>query len=85
MGLINHNQVVVAPVEGLQIHSIHLASLAREVGVGEYGIGKTVFQKWIEFTVVLRQIDGPVIPQLLGAEYQHPMVAQFVVFDHRKG
>ena len=82
MRLINHHQIEVAPVQRLQVNPINNAGFAGQIGVREYRISKTVFQKWIQFTDILRQINCPVLAQFLGTEYQHPVIAQFKILDN---
>ena len=39
----------------------------------------------IEFAVILRLIDGPILADLFWTKDQHAIVAKFIVFDDCKG
>ncbi|MCY1354403.1 hypothetical protein D9M69_407790 [compost metagenome] len=81
---VDDDQVEVAPVERCQVDAIHAATVTGQVCVREHGIGEAIFEEGVEFAVVLGEIDRPVVAQLLGAEHQYAVVAQFVVLDDRQ-
>ena len=83
MRLVNDNQVVVAPVNVLQVNVARQAVVTRQVGVVEHIKVKAVRLKRVAFVVGF--VQRPVVAQALGHEYQHAVVAQLVVFDNGKG
>ena len=77
--LINDHQVIIAPVDFLQLHAIGAATNTRKVGMEQDGIAEPVASDWIGD--VVGPIGHPVVAKLLGAEYQDILVARLVVFD----
>ena len=49
--------------------------------MGEDSIAEAIFNKGIQLTVVLRLVNGPVLSQFFGAEYQDSIIQQLKVFD----
>ena len=58
------------------------AVVPRQIGVVQHVIGEPVSRQQVSPVVRLRQ--RPVVSQTLGAEHQHPVVAQLVILDDRQ-
>ena len=79
MRLINHHEVVSAPIEILEAFPVRLTAVSGEVRVGENGVSKLVARELREG--VVPAMDDPVFAELFGANDEHLFVAQLEVFD----
>ena len=81
--LVDHDEVVVAPVDGFQVDAVIVFSPeAAEIGVGDQVVVEFVLGERIEPGG--RLPDMPVLPELLGADDEDPFVAQEEIFDDGK-
>ena len=77
--LVDHHQVIIAPVHMGQVDVARASPVTGEVGVVQYIVIKAVSGKNIALVVGL--VERPVIAQPLGAQHQHTVIAQLMVFD----
>ena len=82
MGLVDDDQVVVAPVDVGKVDVAGSAAVAREVGVVEHVVVEAVGGQ--DVAAVVGLVERPVVAQALGAEHQHAVIAQLVVLDDRQ-
>ena len=82
MGFVNHHKVVIAPNNAAQVKAVCAPRITRQIRMVQHVITKTVRNKRIVRLVILE--GHPVVVQLLGAKYQHVLVAVFVILDYRK-
>ena len=80
---VNNYQIVVAPVQAIEIQTIRASLCAREIRVEQYIIAQTITGNGVVDIVVL--IGIPVPCQLFRAQYKNRLVAVFIVFYYRKG
>ena len=83
MGFINHQQVVIAPVQAIQIKPVRLSAAAGQVGMKKYVVVQAICRNRVVDIIIL--IGVPVLGKLFRAEHQHGLVAALIVLDHRKG
>ena len=81
MALVNHYQVVVAPIQTREIYAIRQASITAEVCMKQHIIAQTVFFKRIVLIVAL--ICIPVLIEFFRAEHQYALIAVLVILDDR--
>ena len=81
--LVDDNEIVVAPVERLEVDVAGIAALAAQVGVGKNVVTEAVVQERIEQAVGL--VNGPVVAKLLRAENKDAFILQLEVFDDGEG
>ena len=82
MRLVYDHQIVVAPVQTVQIEAVGESSVPREVRVEQNVVVQAVAGNGIVDIVIL--IGVPVLGQLFRAEDQHGLVAVLVVLDDRQ-
>ncbi len=83
VGLVDHHQVVVSPVDVGQIDIPGQATVTGQVGMVQNVVVEPVGRE--DVAPVVGLVEGPVIPQAFGTEDQNPVVAQLEVFDDRQG
>src|SRR5690606_8695994 len=81
--LVDHHQVVVAPVHVRQIDVAGGAAVTRQIGVVQDIVVEAVRRENVAFVVSL--VECPVVAQTLRRQHQYTIVAQLVVFDDRQG
>ena len=79
MRLVDHQEVVVAPIDAIQRYPQGHALLPRQIGMRENIVVETVFGENIgrQIRIVIRPIFG----EFLRAEDQYRFIPQFIVFD----
>ena len=79
MRFVDHQEVVVAPIDAIQRYPQGHALLPRQIGMRENIVVETVFGENIgrQIRIVIRPIFG----EFLRAEDQHRFIPQFVVLD----
>ena len=82
MALVNHYEIVVAPVDTTEVYAIALAVVTGEVGVEEDVITETVGCNRIILVVSAKR--HPVVVQLLGTKDKHALVPVLIVLDNGK-
>lgn len=80
--LVDYNEVVIAPVDRLEIDVAAHAGRAVEVGVAQDVITEAVLAE--DVSLVVLQVDRPVLAQLFRTDHQHAVIAQLVVLDDRQ-
>ena len=83
MRLVDHDQIVVAPIHSIEGDAEGLPGGAGEVGVAEDVVVEPVLGKNISGQV--RIVVPPVVRKLFGAENENRAVPQLIIFDHRQG
>ena len=83
VGLVNDNQVVIAPVNVRQVNVAGLATVAGQVGVVEHVVMETVGGE--DVAAVVGLVDGPIVAKALGDQHQDAVVAQLVILDDGEG
>ena len=84
MALVNHDQVIVAPIQTIQVKAIGAAACSGQIRMEQHVIAHPVTCNGIVFVIVLVCI--PVPGQLFRAENQYRLVSVFVVFnDSQRG
>ncbi|MPM29595.1 hypothetical protein SDC9_76135 [bioreactor metagenome] len=79
VGLVDHHQVVVAPVDTGQIQAERFTLRPRQVGMREDVVGEAILTE--EVGGVVGVVVRPVLRQLFGTQHQHGLVAQLVILD----
>ena len=79
VGLVDDDEVVVAPVDMSEVDVAGHAAVAGQVGVVEHVVIEAVGGEKV--AAVVRLVECPVVAQSLGHQHQHAVVAKFVVFD----
>ena len=82
MRLVDHHQVVVAPVHVRQINVARGATVARQVGVVQDVVVEAVRRENV--ALVVGFVECPVVAQTLRRQHQNTVVAQLVVLDDRQ-
>ena len=80
MGFVYYNQIVIAPVQSIQIQTIGFAVGTIQICMVEDIITQTIRRNRVVHIVIL--IGIPVIRQLLRAENKHRFISVFVIFDN---
>ncbi|HUY28451.1 MAG TPA: hypothetical protein VMV27_13640 [Candidatus Binataceae bacterium] len=80
---VDHDEIVIAPVDVREIDFPGVAALAGQVSVIEHVVMKAVGGKAV--AAIVGFVQRPVVAQPLRHEDQHAIVAQLVVFDDRQG
>ena len=83
MALVNHNQVVVAPIQQGEVDAIAHALFTTQVSMEQYIVTKPVLGQRVVLVVAL--VGVPVVVEFLGTEHQHGLVAILVILDDRDG
>jgi len=83
VALIDHHQVVIAPVDPVERKTVGGAVVARQVGMIQHIVPQAVLGNGIVGQVAAE--GDPVIAQFLGTEYQHRLVPVLVVLYYRQG
>ena len=81
--LIDHDEIVVAPAEVLQVDVSAHPMVAGQVGVVQHIEGEAIVRERVAI-VVGAGPERPVLAQSLGAQHEHAAVALLVVLDHRE-
>ena len=82
MAFVNHNQVVVAPVDMLQIQSVARSPVSGKVGMEEDVVAQAVVSNGIVLVVGTEGL--PIVVQFLRTEHKHRLIAVFIIFHHRQ-
>ena len=82
MAFIDDDQVIVSPVQTVQVQAVGTAVGTGKVGMEQHVVAQAVAGDGVVGVVVL--IGVPVPCQLFGAEDQHGLIAVFIVLDHRE-
>ena len=80
--LVDDDKVVCPPVQRGKLDAVGIARIAGKVGMVQHVEAKAVGGERVERAV--GAIDRPVASEFLGAEHQHPLVAQLEILDDRK-
>ena len=59
VGLVNDDEIEIAPIESRQIDAAGFAALAAQIGMGQHVVAEPVFDEGIERLLIV-PIDGPV-------------------------
>ena len=78
--LVDHHQVVVAPIDTIQRNAQRFSARAAQVGVAEHVVVEAISGEEVGLEVAV--VVQPVVGKLLRAEHQDGLVAQFVILDH---
>ena len=79
---INHNQVIVAPVQTVKVKAVGFATGTVQVGMEKNIIPQTVSGNGVVYIIIL--IGIPVVGQLFGAENQDILVPILIILDNRQ-
>ena len=82
VAFVNYNQVIIAPIQPLEINPVGLSPFARKIGVIQHIVAEPIFRNRIVDIVAF--VGVPVLGQLFGTQHQHGFVSVLVVLDHRK-
>ena len=82
MRFINHNQVVVAPVQTVKVKAVGFATGTVQVGMEKNIIPQTVSGNGVVYIIIL--IGIPVVGQLFGAENQNILVPILIILNNRQ-
>ena len=83
MGLVDDDEIVVAPVHVRQVDVARQPAVAGQVGVVQNVVVEAVGRE--DVAPVVRLVERPVVAQPLRAEDQHAVIAQLVVLDDGQG
>ena len=83
VGLVDDDEVVVAPVDVGEVEVAGEAAVAGEVGVVEDVVVEAVGGE--DVAAVVDGVEGPVVAEPLGAEDEDAVVAELVVLDDGEG
>ena len=83
VALIDHHQVVIAPVDPVERQPVGVAVVAGQVGVIQHIVPQAILGNGVVGEVAAE--GDPVVAQFLGTEYQHRLVPVLVVLYHRQG
>ena len=81
MGLIDDDEIVVAPFDPREVDVADLALLTRKIGMRQDGVAESVFAQRIHLAVVGGEVVGPVLAQLLRAKHEHVLVSLLEPLD----
>ena len=79
---INHNQVIVAPVQTVEVKAVGIATGAVQVSMEKNVVTQTVCGNGVVYIIIF--IGVPVVGQLLGAENQNVLVPILVILNNRQ-
>ena len=82
--LVDHHQIERPPVEVGQVDLPGAAGRAAQVGVREHGVIEAIRRERVVGPAGPGGVAQPVVLQPLGAQHQHPFVAQLEELDHRQ-
>ena len=83
MGFVNHNQIVVAPVQTIQIQAIRGTVRTVQISMVQNIIAKSVAGNRVVDVVIF--VGIPVVGKLLGTKHQNGLVTILVVLDNCQG
>lgn len=78
--LVNHHQVIISLVDVGEVDVSGAANRAGQIDVVEHVIVKAIGMQNV--APVVGFVQGPVVAEALGAEYQHPVIAQLVILNN---
>jgi hypothetical protein len=83
MRLIDHNEVVVTPVESFEVDLAGFSTKSSQVGMIENVEVEPVSSK--EVPAVIDRVKGPVLTEFLGTQNKDAIIAKLVVLNDRQG
>ena len=81
MGLVDDNEIVVAPFDPREVNVADLALLTRKISMRQDGVTEPIFAQRVHLAVVRGEVIGPVLAQLLRAQHEHVLVALLEPLD----
>ena len=83
MTLVDDHQIIVAPIQAIQINAVGFAVFPGQIRMIEHVIPQTILGDWV--VDVIPFVGVPVLGQLFRAQDQDGFIAVFVVFDDCQG
>ena len=82
MGFINHNKVIVSPIDKRKVIAIRLSVSSVQIGMEKNIITKPVICDRVVF--IISFVNIPVVCKFFRTKHQNPIIAAFKIFNHRK-
>src|SRR5690606_25143497 len=80
VGLIDDDEVIVAPVQRLEIDFTGVTAGPAQVRMVEYIVIESVGRQ--EIPAIIDRVQGPIVPEFFRAENEHAVVPQLIVLDN---